>query len=407
MNRKPGNLLSFDCPIERGRRREDSMTSCIFDKGRLAAVLLAAGCSLLTSACDDETNPVDGAGGSGAGGNGPGASCLDAAAYSDAFALLNETLCVVAKHQAPFAQGFTLPSWGRHGGLLTIEQSMSPADEITLRRWTAPTSAEGALEASGSSTVLLGISTMPVFMNPQAVDLPFGAGTMVSWAEFGTSNGEAIVVEAGAVTQRFPVAGMLAAAGTGSGSSNDGYVLHTSFSPFDDLADPTNAGLYGAKICAGQLCGTDVLATGGDASGAVAVDANGNVFVTLPDLASGQQSVRTWLGGEQSLDPNGDELLSTGGSGLAIAALAPDADGEGMLFLQPLDGATFEYRDVLMQRYLEQGTNLAAVGSPQGVLVLSNAGSSVSLTASGDGRLWVGIDDASGAAATFYVLARR
>ena len=74
---------------------------------------------------------------------------MAASEHEGVFTLDVPELCLVAKYDAPFAAAsYAPPTWGRHGGPLTLAQAYNgptPTDELTLTRWAVPTEATGTL----------------------------------------------------------------------------------------------------------------------------------------------------------------------------------------------------------------------------------------------------------------------
>ncbi len=397
----------------------------------LAALLVTTGCG------DDETGltttttttTTSGTGGSGAGGTGAGGSgaggmagmggtggaggvvtCLDSSEHTDQFAIDEPGLCLVGKHTAPFTMGYSIvPSWGHHGGPLTMVQSTSPVDEITLTRWAVPTTPTGPLTVAETvGPIDLDINQQTLFMNGSAVDLPTNGWTFVGWAAFGATDGEAIMLDQATVATRYNVAGLFAGVGVDDGAGT-GRLLHSALTPLDAPTATDGAGLYAADICAGPTpCGEHSVALGGDANGPVALDRDGTLFTTFPDLAGGTQTLRAFAGSEiapAAAATPGTEIFTTSGSGTALAAMAPAGDAPGVVFLQVFNGQTFMAEDVMAHDYAVAGGTVTPSGQLTGALTMATAGTAVNLMTDGDGRLWVAIDTGTDEV-TFYVLAR-
>jgi len=349
------------------------------------------------------------AGGGGAGGGGGGVSCLDSSEHAAVFTIDTPALCLVAKYTAPFAMGYSIvPTWGRHGGPLTVVQSQSPADEITLTRWLPPAGPTGSLSADSTEGPLtLSISQDPLFMNPTAVDLPFNDWTLVSWSAFGSTAGEAIMLAQGAVSTRYDVAGLFAAAGLSSGGADR--LLYTAMSELGSPNSGAGAGLYLANVCAGPtLCGTAPVVTGGDASGVLAVDGDGNVFATEVDIAGDTQSVHAFAASVMAPPATptaGDLLFATSGSGTALAALSPAGGEPGLVLLQRFNGQSFQSEDVLGQAYDVAGDSVSANGALATAISMVTPGTAASLMTDHAERVWLGVDSGP-SEVTFYVLAR-
>ncbi|HZO13391.1 MAG TPA: hypothetical protein VFB62_09025, partial [Polyangiaceae bacterium] len=354
--------------------------------------------ALFVGCDDDETsNPTtttttsavggNGSGGSGSGATGPGAGgggasvCLPASEHEAIFTIADPSLCVVATYRAALRVGLDpntfqsiVPSWGRHDGPLTMEQTFdngTPQNEIVLSRWMVPGSGgdfgdpmiEGPIAPSATAT--------NPFINPVAADLPFSNWTAVGWASFGQSDGEAIMLSGTTVAQRFSVAGLYAMAGTNP------RIFHASLTGFEDAMATPSAGVYATDICGMAPCAASILLHAqGDASGPVALDQDDNLFALLPDIALGEQALRAWEASSiapQRAAQAGDELATLPGSGSSLAAIAPIEGSAGYVFMQPFDGTTFELGDVMRQRYRIEGTTVVAEGALAVALTLTTA----------------------------------
>jgi len=316
----------------------------------------------------------------------------------------------VATYTAPFVMGYSVvPSWGRHDGPLTMMQSTSPLDEITLTRWAVPTTPTGTLTASETvGPIDLNINQQSLFMNGSAIDLPTNDWTFVGWAAFGATDGEAIMLDGASVATRWNVAGLFAGVGVDDGGGT-GRLLHSALTPLDAPTATGSAGLYAADICTGPtLCGEQAMHTAGDATGAVVLDADGNLFTTFPDVGGGTQALRGFSAAEiaPSASPAaGTEIFTTSGSGTALAALAPTDDAPGIVFLQTFNGQTFMAENVMSHDYEVAQDAVAGSGSLSTALTMTTAGTSVNLMTDNQGRLWVAIDSDT-MEVTFYVLGR-
>ena len=407
----------------------------------LLCVATAGVLALYGAGCDDDVNPqtppdYTGHGGQGNGSNGGGGAggqggatggggsggqgqggCLDPSIHASAFTLDETSLCVVAAYDIPLHLGFDfttfvsiVPSWGRQDGPLTMVQTYdagTPIDEITLTRWQAPSGSSGPLAASDTvGPLTLGTSDPNPYLNPAAVDLPLLGWTAVGWASFGGTAGQLLLLSGATVDQVWPVEGMFAVTGVSAGG--DRLVL-SALSPLD-APGAGAAGLYYADVCAGPvLCGGAAATTGGDASGVISTDAAGNLFATFPDIGGGSQTVYGYHPSEiaPGVDAQGagTQVLSTSGSGTALAALAPSADDDGYLLLQPFDGVNFVNLDVVVQRYSASADAVSAVGSATTALTMTTPGTEVTLMADDADQVWVGVADGDGSS-TFYVVAR-
>ncbi|MCC6528017.1 MAG: hypothetical protein IT373_35550 [Polyangiaceae bacterium] len=351
----------------------------------------------------------EGAGGGGGGGGGAPASCLDPTLAADVFAIAEPGLCLVGKYTAPFEVSYALsPSWGRHGGPLTV-QAGSPAGSVDLGRWSTPVEQVGELTAQTTNVPLAIQAPGSVFIGPTAVDLPFANWTLVSWTgDFGSSDGEALLLSGSSVAQRQPVAGLFSAVGVPS-ESVLGRILHTSLTKLGAAADPQKAGLYAADICANlQPCATEEVAIWGDANGPVKLDQDGNAFAVETTLSPAQLTLRAFAAA--SVAPgagptSGVELFTLDGFGSELAVLAPVAGAPGLVFFQPFDALAYDALDVVVERFIVSGGLVGAVGAPTPALTLATPGTPLTLMTDSAGRLWVAAVTAPGES-TFYVLAR-
>ena len=387
----------------------------------------------LLAGCDDDdpSNPTttttqgvggNGSGGSGSGATGPGAggggasTCLPASEHEAVFSIADPSLCVVASYRAALRVGLDpntfqsiVPTWGRHDGPLTMEQTLdngTPQNEIRLARWMVPGSSSGDFaDPMIEGPITPSATATNPFINPAAVDLPFSNWTAVGWASFGQPDGEAIMLSGTTVAQSFPVAGLYSLAGT------DPRIFHASLTGFEDPMAAPSVGVYATDICGMAPCAASVLLHAeGDASGPVALDQDDNLFALLPDLALGEQALRAWEAttiAPQRAAAAGDELSTLPGSGFTLAAIAPIEGSAGYVFLQPFDGTTFELGDVMRQRYRIEGTTVVAEGALAAALTLTTAGAEVTLMSAPDHRLWVAtVTSESPVESTFFVVAR-
>ena len=373
-----------------------------------------------------------GAGGGGGGGAGGGEAllpCLDASAYDDAFELAESSLCVVARFEAPFIVGFdesfaeVAPTWGRHGGPLTLAQK---GTTFTLSRWKVPAGAGGELTLEGSPTPIESaiepaIAPAQLFLNAAAVDLPFGGFTLVGWSEFGTPNGEALLVGAQGIEKRFGVSGLYASVGIyGQAKAR---LLSTSLSAVGKQGN--EVGLYANDFCgAGATFAPCILDSGsvkkglitkqGDASGPVAIDRDGNALTVFPTLSTNKQTLVGYASdtvAPTQASPIANELATLDGSGTSLAALAPLSnviEEDGLAFFQPAQ--MFVPGDVVVQRYVVDagGKKLAAKGTPTLALVPKAPGADVRLMVDGAGRLWASLRvDPKAPGSAFFVIDRK
>ncbi len=355
---------------------------------------------------------ASGTGGSG-GSGGSAPTCLDASTFADLLTVHDTALCAIARYDAAEPLGYSPPTWGSHGGPLTLRGAMD--NTFALVRWTAPAGANGALtkqEVQVDAKV-----PMTAFLGGQAVDVPFFGWTALTWTgAFPDLAGEILLVKGSAVDKRYPTYGAYANAGL-SATNGQGRVLLTGLSPVGDAKEGPN-GLYAADSC-GTAAQPSLLPNGdatckapiavaawGDASGPVTVDRDGNAFVVMSSFdgtqeARGFDAASIARGAEKA---SGVTLFKIPGYGSNLAALAPKAAAPGFVAYQPSNGTTYLPEDVIEQPYTVTGGTLAAVGAPKLLLKSAVANAFIYLMVDDQDRLWAGVDTATGA--TYVVLAR-
>jgi hypothetical protein len=355
---------------------------------------------------------ASGTGGSG-GSGGSAPTCLEPSAFADVLTVHDAALCAIARYDASEPLGYSPPSWGSHGGPLTLRVAMD--NTFNLVRWTAPAGASGALtkqEAHVDAKL-----PMTAFLGGQAVDVPFFGWTALTWTgAFPDLAGELLLVKGSAVDKRYPTYGAYAYAGVPAMNSQ-GRVLLTGLSPVGDAKEGSN-GLYAADSCgtAAQpsllpdvdaTCKAPIaVAAWGDSSGPVAVDHDGNAFVVMSSF-DGTQEARGFDAASiarGAAPAVGVTLFKIPGYGSNVAALAPKAAAPGLVAYQPSNGTTFLPEDVIEQPYTVTGGKLAAVGAPKLLLKPATANAFIYVMVDDQDRLWAGVDTAAGA--TYVVLAR-
>jgi hypothetical protein len=404
------------------------------------ALLLALGCSDETTSSNSSNGGNGGTGANTGGNGGAGANtggmggagggmggaggvntltCLDASEHDAVFTIDAQGLCLVEKYSLPLYVGFDpntfviiVPTWGRHGGPLTMEQASAnglPVDEITLRRWALPMETSGDLTVGEQLGPLqLGAANGNPFLNPTAVDLPFNDWTIVAYDDFGAPSGEAFALNGTTVEQTFDVNGFLAVVGVSQGANSR--MLHASASPIGTPAVDVK-GMYASDICQNPVvCNAETMHIEGDAGGPLAADTAGNVFGVFPDLAGGMQTLRGFDANEvgpMSAPSAGLAMSTIAGSGLSLAAMAPQGGEAGWVFFQVLD-QNFTYSDPVAQRYDDNGNAISAVDATlTKALTMVTPGTEVTLMSDDQGRLWVGVaDGAMATTSTLYVLDR-
>lgn len=358
------------------------------------------------------SSTASGTGGSGGeGGSAP--TCLDAAAIADVLTVKDPALCAIARYDASEALGFNPPSWGAHGGPLTLRAGMNGTFDLV--RWTPPAGAKGAL--TKQEVNVDGMIPKTAFLGAQAVDVPFFGWTALSWTgAFPDLAGEVLLVKGGAVEKRYATNGAYAAAGIAAANSQ-GRLLLTGLSAVGDATSGAN-GLFAADTCGSAampslLPGMDAtckapigVAAWGDSSGPVAVDHDGNAFAVMSSFDDTQEArgfdAASIARGAGPTD--GAKLFTIPGFGSNLAALAPKGAAPGFVAYQPSSGTTFLPEDVIAQQYSVTGGKLAAVGAPKPLLQATTANAYLYLMVDDQEHLWIGTDTAAGA--TYVVLAR-
>jgi hypothetical protein len=377
------------------------------------------GMDATTASSASGTGGAGGAGGatassasaSGTGGSAP--KCLDASAIADVLTIKDPALCAIARYDASEELGFNGPSWGAHGGPLTVRAGMNGTFDLV--RWTPPADTKGAL--TKQEVNVDGKIPMGAFLGAQAVDLPFFGWTALAWTgAFPDLAGELLLVKGSVVDKRYATNGAYAI-GASSAANMQGRVLLTGLSAVGDAKAGANA-LFAADTCGtgALLPGMDAtckapitVATWGDSSGPIAVDHAGNAFVVMSSFddtqeARGFDAASIARGAAPT---EGLKLFTIPGFGTNLAALAPTATAPGIVAYQPTNGTTFLPEDVLAQQYTATGGKLAAMGAPTTLLQAATMSAMLYVMVDDQDRLWVGTDKAAPTTgATYVVLAR-
>ena len=368
-----------------------------------------SGGSTASSASASSTSSASGTGGS-------APTCLDAAAIADVLTIMDPALCAVARYDASEELGFNAPSWGTHGGPLTLRAGMNGTFDLV--RWTPPADTKGPLtkqEVNVDGKIPAG-----AYLGGQAVDVPFFGWTALAWTgAFPDLTGELLLVKGGAVDKRYATNGAYAIAGA-SAANMQGRLLLTGFSTVGDAKAGPNA-LFAADTCgtAAQpslLPGMDAtckapitVSTWGDSSGPVAVDHAGNAFVVMSSFDDTQEArgfdAASIARGSGPTD--GVKLFTIPGFGTNLAALAPTATAAGIVAYQPTDGTTFLPEDVLEQKYTVTAGKLATMGIPTTLLKAATSSAFLYVMVDDQDRLWVGADKAAPATGATYVVLSR
>ncbi len=345
-------------------------------------------------------------GGSGTGGSAP-EGCMDSAVHEPYFSFKLDGLCVVAHYTAPYAQGYpNTPTWGRHGGPLTLEQAMNGGDTVTLHRFSPPDATSGALVKASSGLMALDVATSPLYINTNALDLIPGTPTVVGYDVFGKPDGEMLWLSDKGVEQRFDVNGLFAYA-TIPGPNNQTRLLYTAVSAVNLADDPPEPGLFAIDICElSTVCGYAALEIRGDASGPIVVDSAGNVIGVFPSLKTGTQEVLGFAVAEvgfKKLGGGGAVLAELEGSGLPLATLAPTTADHGIALFQTTN-ASFEAQDIIAIPYYNDSGELLSTGPVPAIdIVTDKAGAD--LFNDDQGRIWLGVGTNSDET-TYFVIDR-
>lgn len=386
-----------------------ALTASCGDENESNGATSASATSTGAGGATSSSASTGGSGGQGgSGGEGP-TPCLPAAAFEAYFALADDGLCAVAIYDAPVTLGYDadanyylrVPTWGGHGGPLTLDPGAGGAVDVV--RWAAPSGPSGTLTAS-PTTIAAGLAD-GVYLGAQALDLPFFGWTAISWTgAFPDTLGEVVTLTASAKAAAFAVHGFYAGASL-TAPGGQGRLVYSGLSPVGDAALGAS-GLYAADSCGDAAngsflpdgsgtCGAPALvAAWGDASGPVAADGAGNVFAVLTSF-DGTQEARGFASSTitRGAGPTeGVPVFTLPGFGSGLAALAPTPDAPGLLFFQPNDAAEpYAALDVVATRFTSDGTTLAADGEPKPALTLATPNTALSMFVDPSGKLWVGV----------------
>jgi hypothetical protein len=356
---------------------------------------------------------------------GSAGACLDAKAFASLFTIEDTSLCAVAMYDAAADLSYQQPSWGSHGGPLTILPDAATDGSVDLVRWKAPAGATGTM-TSQVTTIAAKLpdltSTMPAaYLSQPAIDLPF-----LGWTAFGYTGsdmaddnpGALVVAKQTALENSYPMNGLGSMVGV-AGGSGTGRVLYTGLSPLGSTTPKQATALYGADLCGpttmpGLASTTDatcmpvMVAAWGETTGPAALDGDGNLFVVMPTLTAGTQEGRAFPAA--SIAPGqpptqGVTLFTLPGTGLPLAAIGPTATAEGIVALQPSD-VNFNPEDVVAQHYTATGGTIQPMGTPSPLLKRASQMTSVILFTDDQSRLWAGVADSTSMTTTFVVIAR-
>lgn len=353
------------------------------------------------------------AGGGGAGGGSGGglvtAGCIDAAPHAATLEILDDDLCLLAVVDGPELDSLNAPSWGSHGGPL---QAIPGVDTVVVTRWSVVNNA--TLTAATASATTTGVP-VDAFWGGLAVETAATSDTCgdhrlihLGWtgADF-VNQGQLVTVGDGAAASQAQATGLYGMAGVGS------RLFYTGISAVGG-PNANDLALYSADgdPCTQAIGASQKLAAGwGLAAGPVAADVDGNVFAVMTDYLVGTQELR----GFKALDAGGAGPITPvqgatfDGFGDGLAAVPPTPALPGLVVLQPNDGASFAYLDLVGQEYTSAGGSLE-LGATRDVVHFGADDTNVSLFTDDQGRLWIGVPyhekNAPFQSTRFYVLGR-
>lgn len=385
----------------------------------------SSGSSASSSASNSSStsSTSSGAGGAGGAGGAPPVvvTCLSSdAAQVPELTLQDPRMCVVAVYDAPERFNYDAdatftrrPTWGRHGGPLTVAPSGA---DVKLERWQVPATPTGTLTKQ-ETTVEAGIPTASVTLHTAAYDVPFFGWTAVAYSnsDFQTA-GEIVLIQGAAVATRYPLVNIFSAVGVGSGGS--GRLLHLGGSKLGDSASSTY-GFFAADTCGGarlvpagdtSCAPPSVVGTWGSFSTNVAADLDGNVFISMSDFNAGTAAIQGFAAsaiGRGAPPTQGDLIMTADGFGSGVAAMAPTRDADGVVVSQSGTLATLGAPTVLSRFYTVDAGTISPVGDATTLLTLSDTSTAPVLFTDDLGQLWAAINIASGTGSRLVVIARR
>lgn len=385
--------------------------------GFLAAAAAACGDGNETSSPSGSSSSSSSSSGGGGAGGGSAAGCMESSAFADAFSIAaGSDLCAVAIYDAAIDPAtFSVPTWGRHGGPLTVLQGAA-AGTVAISRWQVPAEPVGSLSAQPQTLN----ASLPVdaYLGAQALDLPFFAWTAISWTPpFPAIGGEIVLLAGDQVAQSYKANSPYALSALGGASA--GRLLYSGLSVLGDAAGMSN-GLYAADTCGGTAmqdarllpegdgtCGAPLgVAAWGEASGPVAADSAGNVFAVMSNFSTKDQELR---GFEASVMARGQpasegQMLSKlSGYGSALAALAPSGAKPGLLLFQPSDTSAGP-KNIMGMAYTVTASKVELGSTENDLLVPAQPATAFTLMNDSQDRLWVGVP--TGKTTRFIVLSR-
>lgn len=366
----------------------------------------AVGCSSTTNEQPSGTQDAgpgenDGGGGGGADANRSPPDFLEPSTYADLVTIdPSFPFAVTAKHAAD--DSILGSRWGRHGGpiVTTGTYGSSGAASPKVVAWTVsggPTAA-----ATRKDTPIVPASALPASLFYGAdgmVDLPFGSLSLLSYSGSGAAfAGEALLYTAAydRVQSRAKVNGFYS--GIGVESASGPLLVYSGLSPLSVAASSTNDnGLYAAPVCEGTLLAPAPCAAPWKlfawrgASGPVAVDAIGDVFVgasltgastsdAVLGLARGQ------LGSGTLAAPATIAEIDSGGTS-SIAAVSPEGDAPGWVLGLGYDGAS----PIYAASYTSDGAAVAPGTTKKNAITKGSGVTGISVFTDSDGDLWLAV----------------
>lgn len=310
-------------------------------------------------------------------------------------------LCIVEVYDAPgFTEDSASPTWGRHGGLLTVSATPSGTTaDLAISRW----SVSGTTLTRTVSTSNVGPITLPATFSP-LVDAPFDS-SFIAWTGASESEGGAFTTSDTAMQKAFTGAGITSFAFGPPDSLGDVRLFYTGFSPLDGPS--ANApSLYAADFHAdGTPIGASMpLATWGIKPGRVTVDRAGHVIALQPTHPNGGYELRGFKA--EDVKPGapavpGKKMIDLANVPDVLVAIAPSGSEPGLALVQ--EGINDSWLAIAVTYKVD--VLLASDGAEGGI----NAGAADErplLTVDPAGRLWVGIRSLEGPGRVFFVLDR-
>jgi hypothetical protein len=372
------------------------------------------------------TTSASSAGTGGAGTGGGSSGCLDPGVFATLFTIEDPTFCAVASYKAAQGLSGAQPSWGSHGGPLTVAPAASPTGAVELTRWQPPSGALGNLvgtptDVDAALPDLTG-ATPVAYLSQPAIDLGFFGLTAFAWTGAG-SNGEIVLVSGTSVATRYPTNGTYGMAAVAMDSTHGRLLLTGETAPGDAIPPGTaDNALYAADSCGTAAtpelantkdasCSPVTVAAWGSASGPAVFDQDGNAFVVMSSMDASSNPINDARAFAAASVARGTgptaptPLFTSPGYSGSLAALRPTTGADGIVAFQA--STTFpDYADVVAQHYTATGATLQVVGTPGAFLKLASPTTEVLLFVDDQDRLWAGVPDSTNMSTTFVVIAR-